>query len=227
MWSATTWLIVINVAVHVIDNLLLRMGIGYVLGGVFPMGPLKALGYFSVTESILGLQVWRVITFQFLHGDLTHLLFNMFALHMFGNLVERYLGWQRYLAFYLLCGIGGPLAYVGLWGVNLLQGPPWIPLVGASAGIFGILAAAAVIAPRMRVMLLFPPVPVEMRTLVYIFLGIAAYTVLFHGPNAGGEAAHLGGAIVGFLLIRNPGALSYFQWGGRRKIAGPRPFFRE
>jgi hypothetical protein len=65
-----------------------------------------------------------------------------------------------------------------------------------------------VIAPDMRVMLLFPPIPMSMRTLAMLFLGIAALSLLVGARNAGGEAAHLGGAIMGFVLVRRPGLLT-------------------
>ena len=82
---------------------------------------IKRLGYFSTSNALIGSnaqgdmiggQVWRFISFQFLHADFTHLLVNMFGLWIFGPLVERYLGGKRYLAFYLLCGIFGALLYL-------------------------------------------------------------------------------------------------------------------
>ncbi|HRK31056.1 MAG TPA: rhomboid family intramembrane serine protease, partial [Tepidisphaeraceae bacterium] len=103
---------------------------------------------------------------------------------------------------YLVCGAAGALVYLGLWKLNVLVGSPWVPLVGASAGIFGILAAASRVAPRATVMMAFPPMPIELRTWAMLLLGIAALTIIFAGPNAGGEAAHLGGAIAGYLGIR-------------------------
>jgi membrane associated rhomboid family serine protease len=88
--------------------------------------------------------------------------------------------------------------------------------------VFGVLAAAAVIAPREYVELIFPPTPVRLRTMAVILLGVAAYTVFFHshtpGLNAGGEAAHLGGALMGLYLIKRPDAL---DWADRRDAAPP------
>ena len=75
-------------------------------------GPLEEWGYFSVEKAIFRGQVWRFITFQFLHASLPHLLFNMFALYMFGMLVEQYLGRRRFLAFYLISGVGGAVMYL-------------------------------------------------------------------------------------------------------------------
>jgi membrane associated rhomboid family serine protease len=133
----------------------------------------------------------------------------MIALYFFGPMVESHLGSRRYLAFYLLCGIMGAAAYVLLWLPGVLVSAPWIPLVGASAGIFGVLIAGATIAPDTAVMLLFPPIPMSLRTLAWILIGIGVLTIVLGGPNAGGQAAHLGGAALGYLLIRRPNLLNF------------------
>ena len=132
-WSVTTWLIVINVAVFVVDRVLLNS----FKRGVMPMGPLEFWGHFSADRAIVGGQVWRFITFQFLHSQQTfaHVLFNMIALYMFGRLVERYLGSRRYLGFYLLCGVAGPVMYLLLWAMGSLVADPRVPMVGASAAV--------------------------------------------------------------------------------------------
>lgn len=204
-WSVTTWLIVINVAVFLLDGML-RPRLGHY---VF-RSPLERWGHFSLETAIYYGQAWRFITFQFLHASLGHLLGNMFALYFFGPMVEAHYGSRRFLYFYLLCGVAGAISYIVLWA-----GGGWAPgpmtrflvmnanqsMVGASAGIFGILVAAAWMAPDQQVMLLFPPIPLKLKTLAWIMMGIAAYTVFTHGHNAGGEAAHLGGGILGLILI--------------------------
>jgi membrane associated rhomboid family serine protease len=108
------------------------------------------------------------------------------------------------VAFYLLCGCAGGLGYIVLSTIGLLISNPFVPLIGASAGIFGVLVAAAMIAPDATVLLIFPPIPIKLKTLAWIFIGIAVYTVFSQGHNAGGEAAHLGGAVAGYLLIQFP-----------------------
>ncbi len=212
MWSFTTWLIVINVVVFVLGRL-----IG---GGIGPRGynndPLVAIGYFSAEKAIFDFQIWRFITFQFLHGPgFFHIFFNMLVLYFFGPMIESYLGSRRYLGFYLLCGVSGTVFYVLLAFFGILPSPNEtqsiyaVELVGASAGIFGVLIAAARIAPNTTVMLLFPPIPMPLKVLAWILIGIAVLTVLVGGGNAGGEAAHLGGAALGFFLIRSPELLNF------------------
>lgn len=209
LWSVTIWLIVINVAVFFIDN---------IVGSRTRYLPIATWGHFSAATTVWGMQWWRLITFQFLHADLSHLAFNMLGLYFFGPIIEGYLGRVRFTVFYLLCGCAGAVTYLALWMAHVLVGNAHVPLVGASAGIFGILIATARLAPDATVMLLFPPIPMKLRTLAWVLMGIAFYTILTHGQNAGGQAAHVGGAALGYVLIERPWVLNLFDrlLGGRR-----------
>jgi len=186
--------------------------------------PLQAWLHFSTSTALWsadsppgrGLELWRFIGFQFLHANLSHLLFNMMALYFFGPIVERYLGGKRYLAFYLICGIAGAAMYLLLnfMGIQfpkanipfVLPNDPTTPLVGASAGIFGVIMAAAFLAPTAQVLLFFV-LPMPLRTLAYVLVAIALSNIFFGFNNAGGEAGHLGGAIAGYWFIRHPDSL--------------------
>jgi len=194
------------------------------IGGqrLLPLPVLDAWGHFSTGKAFLELQVWRFITFQFLHVDITHLLFNMLGLWFVGWIVEEYLGRRRYLAFYLACGIFGAVGYLLLNFLGkivfpgmaasfpgLLVDDVFTPLVGASAGVFGVLMAAAFIAPT-AIVDVFLIIPMKMRTAVYLFLGLAALNLLRGGSNAGGDAAHVGGALAGAYLIRHTHLLRDF-----------------
>lgn len=182
------------------------------------MDPLERLGHFSTATGFAQLEVWRLVTFQFLHAGFWHLFFNMFGLWVFGRIVEEQLGGKKYLAFYLVCGIFGGLLYLvlnlaGVLGLKLpgaLTVQVTTPLVGASAGVFGVLMACAYIAPKAVVQLLFPPIPIEMRYLAYAFLGLAVWNLVTGKQNAGGEAAHVGGALAGFFFIRRVYLLNDF-----------------
>ena len=239
-WSVSTWLIALNVAVFVIDLMLAGAGVGYghlltvndagrgvevfasipranqllatgdyvALGGA--MHFLERWGYFSFTQTFGHLQVWRLLTFQFLHAGAWHLFGNMIGLYFFGPLVEAYLGRRRFLAFYLLSGVAGPILYCGFAAAGLLHTSAYTPLIGASAGIFGILIASAVVAPNATI-LVYGIIPMQLKTAALLLLAFAAYMVFTNGKNAGGEAAHLGGAAVGFLLIRHPGWLNWAE----------------
>ncbi len=215
--SATGWLILINVAVFVVEILVVPPS---KTGGV---SWLREYGWFSTQTLISRLEVWRVVTFQFLHGDPVHLALNMFGLWVFGRTVEEHLGRKRYLAFYLVCGICGALMYLVL---NLLAhiagslGYPNIPillynsakspLIGASAGVFGVIVASAYFRPNDRMQLLFFPATIRLSVLAYTYVAIAAINLLFGRQNKGGEAAHLGGAVAGFFFVRNAHLLRDF-----------------
>ncbi|MEM6553662.1 MAG: rhomboid family intramembrane serine protease [Planctomycetota bacterium] len=201
--SVVTWLIVINLVIFVWDGIFMSAARGSILA-------LLPIGYFSVDKAILGGQVWRIFTYQFLHGGFLHILFNMIGLYFFGPLMEQWWGSRRFLAFYLLCGVAGAFIAAGFGFIpGLIYFTTDTALIGASGSVFGILAGCATCFPKMRVQLLFPPIPMTMRTMALIFLGIAALSVIAGTANAGGEAAHLGGALLGFLLVKVPSSLNW------------------
>lgn len=183
------------------------------------MDPLEAFGHFSTHRGFELVEVWRLVTFQFLHAGLWHIGFNMLGLYFFGSLVEQYLGKKRYAAYYLMCGLSGGLLYlilnlVGWMGLPLpgaLHVDPATPLIGASAGVFGVIVACAYISPNTVVHLLIPPIPLKMRTFAYGYVAlVAANLFFFRGANQGGDAAHLGGALAGYYFIRRPHLLRDF-----------------
>lgn len=218
------WLMIINIAIFLIDVLWKASGELF--------GPLGAYGHFSVGTVFEHGQVWRFLTFQFLHGSVGHLFFNMFALYMFGAFVEQWWGSRKFVVFYLASGCSGALFYsllysLGLFGkdaINLGGGfalpAEYIPLVGASAGIYACLIGVAVIAPNLQIRLLFPPIPMKMRTFALGILGIAVLVTFMNWSNAGGEAGHLGGAILGFILMKYPRSLAWLDRWPTRPSAG-------
>ncbi len=141
---------------------------------------------------------FQLISHMFLHGGLGHIFFNMFGLVMFGQVLESVLGSKRFFILYFLSGLGAA-------GLQLLvyffQEMP-AQMLGASGAIFGILAAFTMMFPNVELMIIFLPIPIKAKYLVPIyavlelFFGIAN----FKGDNIA-HFAHLGGAIVGFILI--------------------------
>lgn len=202
--------------------LLLNIGF-YFLDVIFLDKFLRNYAAFTVKSAIFQGQVWELISFQFIHGSLGHILFNSVGLFFFGPFMERYFGLKKFLFFYLVSGIGGALLFTILVFLNVL---PSTGIIGASAGIYGIFAGVALIAPAMKVSLLFPPVTLSMRNLALILLGISTASVLLKiGSNQGGEAGHLGGAIAGFLLVKFSGWQWLFDGGitfGDQPSSGPR-----
>jgi membrane associated rhomboid family serine protease len=239
-WSVTTWLIVVNAVVFFLDGILRRAHApamqpdgfgGYEAVSAYDLvGPLQQWGYFSTLQAVNHLQVWRFFTFQFLHASPGHLIGNMIGMYFFGPIVEAYLGRRRYLGFYLLCGCSGAVVYTLLYFLGPLDEPNGdiATLVGASAGIYGVLVAAAMLVPDVTIVLLFPPIPVQLKYLALIMVGVAAYSAFSSSHNAGGEAAHLGGAALGYLLIRYPHALDLLdRQRARRRVGRRRTAFRD
>ncbi|MBY0307302.1 MAG: rhomboid family intramembrane serine protease [Phycisphaerales bacterium] len=198
-----------------------------------PMTLDQAWGHFSTAKAFGQLEVWRFVTFQFLHSGWTHLILNMIGLWTFGPDVEDYLGRKRYLALYLACGVFGAVSYLLLNLVGNLLPSVHIPgllfqdvrtpLVGASAGIFGIMLAAAFVVPQRVIDLLFV-IPIRVKPAVYLFFGISVINLIFGARNAGGEAAHVGGAVAGYYFIRNMYLLRDFfdVFGASRKPGAAR-----
>ena len=201
-------LLMANFVVHILDLLL-----GH---------PLRYYGYFSIDTTLYGWQLWRFLTFQFLHADFIHLFLNSIGLYFFGPLIERHLGSRPFLLYYLLCGMAGAAFYTLISYIGIIQFMPIQPLIGASAGVYGIFVGVAVIAPNLRVQLILPPIELSMRTLAIVLMAIATVVILFNLNNAGGEAGHLGGAILGFVLMKYG-----FSLKRGPKVGIRRPKFRQ
>jgi len=154
-----------------------------------------------------GLQVWRLITYQFLHADILHILFNMLGLFFLGPTLERHWGSRKFLIFYLSCGAAGGLFYTLLVALNFLRA---IPMVGASGAILGLLAACAILFPHFVVFIFLFPVPIRVAaiglTILYFFF------VVTRAENAGGHAAHLAGMAAG------AGYVFFKPWRERFKL---------
>lgn len=136
---------------------------------------------------------WQLISYMFLHGNLSHLIFNLFALWIFGQQIEATWGTKRFVTYYFLTGLGAAL-------LHLFVAPS--PVIGASGGVFGILLAFGMLFPNREIFLLFPPIPIKAK---YLVIGYGALE-LFNGvaslQTGVAHFAHLGGMVAGFILIR-------------------------
>lgn len=183
MTPAVKWLLIINIAVYFIQIL----GADRLFTVVFSVYPES--WQFSI-------QIWRLVTYQFLHGSMWHLLGNMIGLFFLGPTLERHWGSNRFVKFYLGCGIAGGLFYILLASVNFLT---IAPMIGASGAILGMLAACAILFPHFIVFFVLFPVPIRIAAIILIL--IASITILSKGVNAGGEAAHLAGMAAGAFYV--------------------------
>lgn len=160
------------------------------------------LKYLMMPASLpkLATQPWTVFTYMFLHEGLFHILFNMLFLYWFGLLIHQYLGSRKLANLYILGGIFGAVFYVLIYNLA-----PYFSasvdssmMLGASAGVFAIVVGAATLTPNTTFFLLIlGPVKIVYIAAFYVILSFANSI----GANAGGEIAHLGGALLGYLYI--------------------------
>ncbi len=152
--------------------------------------------------NVLLYKPWTLFSYFFAHEDVFHILFNMLFLYWFGRLVDEYLGAKRVVALYILGGISGGLVYIIIYNLlpffqNQVVGSG---MLGASAAAFSVAVGASTLLPNYTFNLIFlGPIRIKFIALFYIILSLAQ-TI---GPNAGGNLAHLGGALVGFIFIKS------------------------
>jgi len=182
--TAVKWLLAANLAVFVLQ---------IVTGGWLTAA-------FEARPSVWW-QVWRYVTFQFLHGDILHILFNMIGLYFLGMYLERAWGTWRFLRFYLTCGAVAGVCHVLL---ALAYGAE-VGVIGASGGVYAVVLACAVLFPQIRVIVFLFPLPI--RLAAALFIGIGALNMMrgisAGNPFGGGisDPAHLGGALAAAVWI--------------------------
>jgi membrane associated rhomboid family serine protease len=141
---------------------------------------------------------WQIVSYAFLHGGVGHIFFNMLGLYMFGSDIERLFGSRFYLAYYFASVIAAALCHLLVTG---LMGSPPVPTVGASGGIYGLLLAFGWYFPQRRVVLLFPPIPMQARTFVVVFGALELFLGVTGTVAGVAHFAHLGGMLGGWLMI--------------------------
>ncbi len=200
----------------IIINALVYFAQAVTSGGLEPnqASDLFALHHYKSTY----FQPYQIVTHMFMHGGFFHLLFNMFALWMFGSLVERVWGPKKFLIFYFVCGLGAAFFQMGSYAVDFWQVDHNILIpdlydqyqsilrksytVGASGAIMGILAAFGYLFPNDEMIIIPIPVPIKAKWAIsgMIALDVFGGVVKVPGDNIA-HFAHLGGAIIGFLLV--------------------------
>jgi membrane associated rhomboid family serine protease len=141
---------------------------------------------------------WQLLTYAFLHGGFTHLLFNMIGLLTFGNELERYWGTRRFLVFYFASVLTAALAQQ--WITRSLGQD--VPTVGASGGIYGLVLGFAMMFPQRKIMLLIPPIPMPAWLFAILFAVLELYLGVTGTRSGIAHFAHLGGMVGGFLVMR-------------------------
>ena len=204
----TKYLLLTNIVVFLLQEVVKQWGIDLVA--------LFGLHFFLADN----FQLHQLFTYMFLHANLSHIFFNMFALWMFGRLIESTLGARHYLIYYIVCGVGAGLCQElfqygeywmeGLANYERVRTPEGIyPMgeflnywrtVGASGAVYGILLAFGFIYPNHRIMLLIPPIPMKAKYFVIGYAAIELYSSFSANDNVA-HFAHLGGMLFGFLLL--------------------------
>jgi membrane associated rhomboid family serine protease len=203
-------LLIVNVLAFIATFVFERSGID--------LTRMLGLHFFFASE----FHIYQFITYMFLHGGFTHILFNMFALWMFGSVIERVWGPKKFLFYYICCGVGAGFTqelvqyitysmegiaayqYVNAGGVQMTT-DAYINLwttIGASGAVYGILLAFGMIFPNERLFIIPFPFPIKAKWLIVGYIAIELFSAM-SGPGDGvAHMAHLGGMLFGFLLIR-------------------------
>jgi membrane associated rhomboid family serine protease len=216
-------------------NVLMLLAL-YAAQSVFGIDLNSLLGlYFPKSEQFMPVQI---VTHIFMHGNFWHLFFNMYALYIFGQVLETVWGPKRFFIYYIVCGLGAALTHelvIAFQYNHLVQslspenlqlvineGTAYInqgkvftdptmkslqillntPTVGASGAIFGVLLAFGVLFPNTQLMLLIPPIPIRAKYLVIGYGAIELYLAVTQPGSNIAHAAHLGGMLFGYILIR-------------------------
>lgn len=178
----TQALLIINVALFFLETL-----VGPILVRLFALWP---LGF--------NFMPWQVVTYAFLHGGLAHLAFNMFGIWMFGGELERLWGPRRFLQFFF----ASVLSAAALQLIVTAATGSYVPTVGASGGLFGLLLAFAMTFPNRTIVPLIPPIPMPAKVFVAIYGGLELFLGVTGTASGIAHFAHLGGMLGGFLMLR-------------------------
>ena len=159
---------------------------------------LLALWPLQAIDGKVYFQPWQVISYAFLHGNVTHIGFNMLGLWMFGAEIERYVGPKRLLACYFASVVTAALTQLF---IPMLFGAPPAPTMGASGGVFGLLLAYALMFPTRKVVPLIPPIPMPAWLFATIYAGVELFLGVTGSLSGIAHFAHMGGMIGSALVV--------------------------
>lgn len=208
----------------------------FMASNVFNIDLVRVLGLHFPKSDLF--RPYQLVTHMFMHGGVAHIFFNMFALFMFGRVLETVWGPKRFFIYYMVTGLGAAIVHETVIGIQyaklasdispeqmnlvlergaelLRQGMTFtdpamremnslinISTVGASGAVFGILLAFGMLFPNTQLMLLFPPIPIKAKWLVIGYGALELYLAITQPGSNIAHAAHLGGMIFGFILIK-------------------------
>ena len=205
----------------VVKNIIIANCVALLATTLLPAGEelIARFALFNVESSFF--HSYQIFTYMFLHGGVSHLFFNMFALWMFGRQLEYELGSQRFFTYYMVCGVGAALLQLGVGyaeyqhalaagGMQSAMHLLYVPTVGASGAVFGLLLAYGVLHPNNVIMLIFPPIALKAKWFVLIYGLLELFFGLSGYQSGVVHFAHLGGMLWGLGLL--------YWWRKQRKI---------
>ncbi|MEW6193733.1 MAG: rhomboid family intramembrane serine protease [Bacteroidota bacterium] len=214
-------LLLINIGVFILQLIFENISFGgvpgwFILYKYFALNPLSGIN--QITGGEYNFQVWQIITYQFMHGDFTHILFNMFMLWMFGMEIESIMGSRKFLIYYLLSGIGA--------GLFQLLIPPIIGdavgyTIGASGAVYGVMLAFAMFFPDRYIFIWFL-IPIKAKYLIAILMVFEFMSVT--NPSVVAHLAHIGGALTGLVFLLMDKQFNFNFNNAIRKFKKPGPF---
>ncbi|MBE6181888.1 MAG: rhomboid family intramembrane serine protease [Rikenellaceae bacterium] len=179
----------------IVKNLLIINALVFMAESLLPISHL--IEYYGALQiGFADFRTYQFVSYMFLHANFEHLFFNMFALWMFGRTLEVELGSQRFLTYYLVCGIGAALIQAA---IAVGMDTPMV-LVGASGAVFGLLLAFGVMHPNAVIMLVIPPIPMKAKWFVIVY-GLIELFLGWRGAGNVAHFAHVGGMLWGFMLL--------------------------
>ena len=182
---------------------------------LWPWGPDQLAQAADGSTMSIGFRPWQLVTYAFMHGGYMHIFFNMFALYMFGGTIERTFGSRNFTVYYFVCLLFA--AFAQLLVVKYYT-HSFVPTLGASGAIFGLLLAFGMLYPQEKLMLIFLPIPIP-AWLFVIGYGAVELVLGVTGRQADvAHFAHLGGMLGGFLMIE--------YWRGKLPIKPKRRLMR-
>lgn len=205
----------------VVKNIIIANCVALLATTLLPFGDelLARFALFNIESPFF--HSYQIFTYMFLHGGISHLFFNMFALWMFGRQLEYELGSQRFFTYYMVCGVGAALLQMGVGyaeyqhavavgGMQSAMHLLYVPTVGASGAVFGLLLAFGVLHPNNVIMLIFPPIALKAKWFVLIYGLLELFFGLSGYQSGVAHFAHLGGMLWGLGLL--------YWWRKQRKI---------
>ena len=214
--TVTKNLLIVNIVAF-----LLTFVLGTDASSDYRLNELLGLHFFMASD----FHVYQLLTYMFMHGGFEHIIFNMFALWMFGCIVERVWGAKKFIFYYIVCGVGAGLSqelaqFVQFYLIaseqipSFSMGDIWVvaqnsssvlnawTTVGASGAIYGILLAFGMLFPEERIFIFPLPVPIKAKYFVIGYAAIELFSAMMTRGDGVAHMAHLGGMLFGFFMIR-------------------------